>query len=72
MKIWVKIIEKDFTIYDLKKELKLNPGVIKRHIDLLLSVGLIVQSKIDKNDVGLTLKYYRASAKTFKIHIDWP
>ena len=65
----LKLIQKEYTIYDLKKELKLNPGVIKRHIDLLSSSGLIEKVKTGKNELGLTLKFYRAAAKTFSINV---
>src|SRR5271157_322159 len=67
-----ELIKNERTIYDLKLLLKLNPGVIKRHIDDLLAKKLIVQTHIGINEMGMNLKYYRAVAKKFKVLLEWP
>ena len=66
------LIEKEMNIHDLKNALKLNPGTIKRHIDQLLEFNLIVQTREDENSWGVRMKYYRAVAKKFIIHFEWP
>jgi DNA-binding MarR family transcriptional regulator len=65
------LVQEEKTLYDLKRELHLNPGVIKRHIDELLYYGFIKQVREARNDIGMTLKYYRAKAKRFKFRFDW-
>lgn len=66
------LINKEMNIHDLKNELKLNPGTVKRHIDQLLEFNLIVQTREDENSWGVRMKYYRAVAKKFIIHFSWP
>lgn len=67
-----ELIEEEHTIYDLKLILKINPGIIKRHIDDLLDKNLILQTHTEVNELGLNLKFYRAVAKNFIIHLEWP
>ena len=67
-----ELIKEEHTIYDLKLILKINPGVIKRHIDDLLDKKLILQTHTAVNQLGLNLKYYRAVAKKFIVHLVWP
>lgn len=66
------LVEKEMTVYDLKTSLNLNPGVVKRHIDILLKAGIIVQTRTATNELGMNLKYYRARAENFCIEIEWP
>ncbi|WP_371803960.1 winged helix-turn-helix domain-containing protein [Candidatus Lokiarchaeum ossiferum] len=65
------LISEEMTVYDLKTALKMNPGVVKRHIDLLLDRGLIKQTRTDQNKMGMTLKYYRAVAIKYIVHLEW-
>jgi len=55
----------------LKKILNLNPGIIKRHLDKLLDAGLIVQTRLTRNNMGMRMKYFRAKAEEFIIHLVW-
>ncbi|MFX0072093.1 MAG: ArsR family transcriptional regulator [Candidatus Hermodarchaeota archaeon] len=66
-----KLIKKEMTIYDLKTDLKMNPGEIRRHILDLLDKGLILHTKVVKNKMGMKLKYYRAKAKNYIVHLSW-
>lgn len=66
------MIRAERTIYDLKRLLNLNPGIIKRHIDDLMEKGLILQTRIGTNNMGMNLKYYRAVARKYIIHLEWP
>ena len=59
-------------IMDLKKELKMNPGTIKRHLDDLLAKNLVAKPRIIINKYGIKEKYYHAMAKRFIIHVEWP
>lgn len=64
--------EKEMNIMELKHKTNLNPGTIKRHIDDLVSKELACISQQVKNKYGIVLKYYRATARSFIIHIEWP
>lgn len=66
------LIEKEMTIIDLKNSIKMNPGTIKRHLEDLMEKNLVNQSRIKINKFGITMKYYRATAKHFIIKIEWP
>ena len=66
------LLEKDMTIQDLRQTIGLNPGTIKRHLDDLKLHKLVFESRIEKNDYNITMKYYRAVAKSFKIKVQIP
>jgi transcriptional antiterminator len=66
------LLEKEFNIMELKQETNLNPGTIKRYLDDLVSKELIFLARKVQNEYGFFLKYYRATAKSFIIHIEWP
>ncbi len=66
------LIKNEMTIIDLKNALKMNPGTIKRHLNDLLEKGLVIQSRTETNKFGITMKYYRATAKSFVFDIRWP
>jgi len=67
-----RFLEKDMTIQDLREAIGLNPGTIKRHLDDLKENNLVFESKKVKNDYNITMKYYRAVARSFKISIKIP
>ena len=64
--------EKEMNIMELKQETNLNPGTIKRYLDDLVSKDLAFLSRKVKNEYGFFLKYYRATAKRFIVHVEWP
>jgi len=69
------LIDRAMTIRELS-EIKIdgkeyNPGTIKRHLEDLLNFGLIQQKPV-KNEYGITLKYYRATARKFIIYLEFP
>ncbi|MFX0015998.1 MAG: ArsR family transcriptional regulator [Promethearchaeota archaeon] len=66
------LLEKELNIMELKQETNLNPGTIKRYLDDLVSNDLAFLSRKVQNEYGFFLKYYRATAKSFIIHIEWP
>ncbi|UCE13910.1 MAG: winged helix-turn-helix transcriptional regulator [Candidatus Heimdallarchaeota archaeon] len=71
-KILNLLLEKEFNIMELKQETNLNPGTIKRYLDDLVSKDLAFLTRKVQNEYGFFLKYYRATAKSFIIHIKWP
>jgi predicted ArsR family transcriptional regulator len=66
------LIEQDLNIMELKNLTKMNPGTIKRHLDDLVSKKLVFLSQTHKNAYGFNLKYYRATARYFSVHLAWP
>jgi len=66
------LLEKDMTIQDLRQSTGLNPGTIKRHLDDLKLHKLVFDSRKEKNDYNITMKFYRAVARSFKIIIQIP
>jgi DNA-binding transcriptional ArsR family regulator len=66
------LTDRELTIIDLKNELKMNPGTIKRHLDNLLASGLVVITREEINKFQITMKYYRIRAKTFIVQWRWP
>ena len=66
------LIDGQRNIIDLSKVTKMNPGTIKRHVDLLVQHGLATLSTIDTNEYGIKLKYYRATARKFTFSFSWP
>ena len=66
------LLESELNIMELKKKTKLNPGTIKRILDSLVSKDLAYLSRKVQNEYGFFLKYYRATAKSFVVHLEWP
>ncbi|MFX0182196.1 MAG: ArsR family transcriptional regulator [Candidatus Hodarchaeota archaeon] len=66
------LLEKELNIMELKQETNLNPGTIKRYLDDLVSKDLAFLTRKVQNEYGFFLKYYRATAKSFIVHIEWP
>ncbi len=66
------LISKEMTIIDLKHATGMNPGTVKRHLTDLLENHLVFISREKVNEFSIVMKYYRASAKTFQIRINWP
>lgn len=71
-KILNLLIGKELNIMELKQETNLNPGTIKRYLDDLVSKDLVFLTRKVQNEYGFFLKYYRATAQSFIIHIEWP
>ena len=66
------LLERELNIMELKQETNLNPGTIKRYLDDLVSKELAFLARKIQNEYGFFLKYYRATARSFVIHIEWP
>ncbi len=60
------------TIMELSTELGWNPGTVKRHLEDLIAAGLVCFSHQIKNKFNITMKFYRATASTFKFEWIWP
>jgi predicted ArsR family transcriptional regulator len=66
------LIEKELNILEINKITEINPGTIKRHIDSLLQANLIKMTRIESNNWGVKMKFYRATAKRYTVKYSWP
>lgn len=66
------LIDHEKTIRQLSEEMNINPGTIKRFIIDLEDRHFIEQSRTFQNEYGITLKFYRAIAKKYIIHLELP
>lgn len=66
------LFEKALTIQDIKKQTKINPGTIKRHLDDLVEHGLVYVEFEERNPYNILMKHYRAKAKKFIINFILP
>ena len=66
------LIDQEMNIIDLKNITGLNPGTIKRHLTDLLENELIRIVRTEINTFGVTMKFYRATARQFVVNIRWP
>jgi DNA-binding transcriptional ArsR family regulator len=71
-KILLSLIQEEKTIQDLRTELQLNPGTIKRHLLALTNCGLVRLSRMVVNPYGIRMKYYRAVARQYIVSLRWP
>lgn len=66
------LLTQEKTLRELSDLLHVNPGTIKRHIDDLKNANLIFQSKEEKNEYGINQKFYKSTAKKFRIRLEFP
>jgi DNA-binding transcriptional ArsR family regulator len=66
------LVNDGYNIIELSKTMKMNPGTVKRHLDILMEHGLVFLSSTDTNEYGIKLKYYRAVARKFVFSFTWP
>ena len=67
-----QLMQREMTLRELAETLKINPGTVKRHLNDLLLIGVIVPLPERKNDYGITLKYYRAKALRILFQFEFP
>lgn len=59
------LIPREMKVIELVKQLGINPGTIKRHIDEMIAQGLVTLPRIVINALNVKEKYYRATARRF-------
>jgi DNA-binding transcriptional ArsR family regulator len=57
------------TVKQLADALDKNPGTILHHIDKLKTAGLVVQERTEQTPTGITQRFYRASAREYRLGI---
>ncbi len=63
------LVSGSMTVKQLSDALGKNPGTILHHIDKLKEVGLVVQERTEQTVTGIVQRYYRATAREFRLGI---
>jgi DNA-binding transcriptional ArsR family regulator len=63
------LVNGSMTVKQLSDALGKNPGTILHHIDKLKDVGLVVQDYTEQTVTGIVQRYYRATAREYRIGI---
>ena len=66
------LVREETSLKKIAEELDTNPGTIKRHLTDLLNAHLIIQTYIETNQFNFKIKYYRATARKFRVAYIWP
>lgn len=61
------LINGSMTVKQLSDALDKNPGTILHHIDKLKEVGLVVQERTETTSTGIVQRFYRATARDFRL-----
>lgn len=63
------LINEEMTVKQLADAIGKNPGNVLRHIERLKSVGLVQQVRTEKTTTGIVQRYYRATAREYRLGI---
>ena len=63
------LVNSSYTVKQLSEELDKNPGTILHHIQKLQDIGVVVQERTEMTTTGIVQRYYRATAKEFRLGI---
>ncbi len=63
------LVNQEMTVKQLADAIHKNPGNILRHIERLKTVGLVKQVRTEKTNTGIVQRYYRATAKEYRLGI---
>ena len=63
------LVKEEMTVKQLADAIGKNPGNILRHIERLKSVGLVQQVRTEKTITGIVQRYYRATAREYRLGI---
>ncbi|MHA1674803.1 MAG: ArsR family transcriptional regulator [Promethearchaeota archaeon] len=66
------LFSQEMTIMEISKATEWNPGTVKRHLMDLLNAKVVIIAREEFNQKKILLKYYRAAAKHFTLHFEWP
>ena len=66
------LLSHEMTIMEISTATEWNPGTVKRHLEDLLSAKVVIVAREEFNQKKILLKYYRASAKHYRFHFEWP
>jgi predicted ArsR family transcriptional regulator len=63
------LVNASYTVKQLSDELDKNPGTILHHIQKLQDIGVVVQERTEMTPTGIVQRYYRATAKEYRLGI---
>ena len=63
------LVQDSMTVKQLSDRLNKNPGTILHHIEKLKKAGLIVEERTEQTRTGIVQRYYRATAREFRLGI---
>ncbi len=64
--------KKEMTVKQISVALGKKPGTVMHHLDRLKKAGLIVQVRTERTRTGIVQRYYRATAKEYRLGIARP
>lgn len=62
--------KKEMTVKQLSVALRKKPGTVMHHLDRLKKAGLIVQVRTERTKTGIVQRYYRATAKEYRLGVE--
>jgi len=63
------LVNEEMTVKQLSDAMGKNPGNVLRHIERLKSAGLVQQVRTEKTTTGIVQRYYRATAREYRLGI---
>jgi len=63
------LVNEAMTVKQLADAIGKNPGNVLRHIDRLKNAGLVRQVRTEKTNTGIVQRYYRATAREYRLGI---
>jgi DNA-binding transcriptional ArsR family regulator len=63
------LVNEEMTVKQLADAIGKNPGNVLRHIERLKSVGLVQQVRTEKTKTGIVQRYYRTTAREYRLGI---
>lgn len=63
------LVNEAMTVKQLSEKLNRNPGTILHHIQKLQAIGVVVQERTEMTTTGIVQRYYRATAKEYRLGI---
>jgi len=67
--IFEYLVNASYTVKQLSEKLGKNPGTILHHIQKLQDIGVVVQERTEMTPTGIVQRYYRATAKEYRLGI---
>ncbi len=63
------LVNSSMTVKQLSEAIGKNPGTILHHIQKLQDIGVVVQERTELTPTGIVQRYYRATAKEYRLGI---
>lgn len=67
--VFEHLVNGSYTVKQLSEIIGKNPGTILHHIQKLQEIGVVVQERTELTPTGIVQRYYRATAKEYRLGI---